>query len=148
MTTSWFAPWSSSPWRLLDPISRESDWPFGLVARPTRRLLGTPFPAVNVYESTDGFVLMAELPGIAPEDIELATEGRHLTLKGERRIDYADDVSIHRRERRKGHFRRSFELPEEADLSKAEAAFRNGILMLRIPKAEAHQKRTISVQRA
>lgn len=147
MTTSWFGPWSGDPFRALDSLQQEMDRLIRAGGPPTRRLVGVPFPAVNVYASTDGYVLVAELPGVTPDDLEIATEGHRVTIRGERRIDYADDVGIHRRERRQGRFRRTFDLPEDADIDKSEAVCRNGVLMLRVPKAASAQPRTIAIQR-
>jgi len=151
MSTTWFAPWSttrsSDPWRALDALQHEMDRLRPRAGLAGRRVLGVPFPAVNVYASADGYVLVAEVPGVSAEDLEVTSEGHHVTIRGEREIDYAEDVGIHRRERREGRFRRTFELPEDADVDKVQAAYRNGILMLRVPKAESAQPRTIAVQR-
>jgi HSP20 family protein len=103
---------------------------------------------VNLYESEAGYVLTAELPGLASPDFEISVEGNRVTLRGERKVDYPDDgrTSIHRRERPSGIFRRSVELPAPLDPDKAEAVYRNGVLMLRVPKARSHQPRQITVQ--
>ena len=106
------------------------------------------FPAVNLYETADAYVLSAELPGLGPEDIDVSLEGSTLTLKGERRIDYAgqEDSSVHRRERHAGTFRRAFELPTAIEADKVEAVHRNGVLMLRLPKTPEAQPRHIQVK--
>jgi len=93
------------------------------------------FPAVNLYESEDAYILTAELPGVEPDDIDVSIEGTTVTLRGERRIEFADEqASLHRRERQAGVFRRSFELPVAIEADKAEAVHRNGVLILRLPK--------------
>jgi HSP20 family protein len=106
------------------------------------------FPAVNLYETADAYVLTAELPGVAPEDIQVALEGSTLTLSGERRIGYVgqEGVSLHRSERQAGSFRRAFELPTPVDADKVEAVHKHGVLMLRISKTPEAQPRQISVQ--
>jgi HSP20 family protein len=106
------------------------------------------YPAVNLYETADAYMLMAELPGLETEDIDVSLEGSTVTLRGERKIDYANEggVSLHRRERQVGSFRRAFELPAVIDADKVEAVHRNGVLMLRLPKSAASQPRQISVQ--
>ncbi len=106
------------------------------------------FPAVNLYENPDAYVLTAELPGLAPDEIEISLEGSTVTLRGERKIDYASDekTALHRRERLSGSFRRAFELPAAIDGDKVEAVHRNGVLMLRLPKTPEHKPRQISVQ--
>jgi HSP20 family protein len=109
---------------------------------------GTPFPPVNLYESTDGYVLTAEIPGVKSEDLDVSVEGERVTIGGRRAVEYSTDgsTSLHRRERQSGVFRRTFNLPEPADPEKTEAICRHGILMVRIPKAESAQPRRISVR--
>jgi HSP20 family protein len=121
---------------------------FGRLAGVPRLARGTPFPPVNLYETTDGFVLSAELPGLQAKDVELSIEGNRLTLRGERKIEVPDDqqTSLHRRERASGVFRRTIELPAHVDAEKAQAVYRNGVLWLRIPKAPEAQPRRIAVQ--
>jgi HSP20 family protein len=109
---------------------------------------GTPFPPVNLYESADGYVLTAEIPGVKSDDVEVSVEEERITIGGKRAIEYPSDgsTSLHRRERQAGVFRRTFNLPEPADPEKTEAICRHGVLMVRLPKAEAHQPRRISVR--
>jgi HSP20 family protein len=109
---------------------------------------GNPFPPVNLYETEDGYVLTAEIPGVKNEDLEVSVEGERVTIGGKRAIEYPSDgsTSLHRRERQAGVFRRAFTLPEPGDPDKAEALCRHGTLMVRIPKAESAQPRRISVR--
>jgi HSP20 family protein len=106
------------------------------------------YPPVNLYETDEAFLLTAELPGVAPEEIEVTLEASTVTLQGERKIDYpgAEQTSLHRRERQAGSFRRAFELPAEIEADKVEAVHKNGVLMLRLPKSPAHQPRRISIR--
>jgi HSP20 family protein len=104
------------------------------------------FPPVNLYEAGDAYVLTTELPGLRPEDIDVSVERDRVTLRGERRIEYPEDASLHRVERPAGAFRRTVQLPVEVVGEKVEAVYRNGVLTLRIPKAPEHQPRRISVQ--
>jgi len=106
------------------------------------------FPAVNLHESDTGYVLTAELPGVAPENIDVSIEGATVTLSGERKIERVagDGVAVHRRERQSGTFRRAFELPAEIDLDAAKATHKNGVLTLDLPKSAALQPRQIPVE--
>ena len=106
------------------------------------------FPAVNLHESDTGYVLTAELPGVAPENIDVSIEGATVTLSGERKVEHVagDGVAVHRRERQSGTFRRAFELPAEIDLDAAKATHRNGVLTLDLPKTAAVQPRQIPVE--
>jgi len=106
------------------------------------------FPAVNLHESDTGYILTAELPGVAPENIDVSIEGATVTLSGERKVERVagDGVAVHRRERQSGTFRRAFELPAEIDLDAAKATHRNGVLTLDLPKTAAVQPRQIPVE--
>jgi HSP20 family protein len=142
-----FGPWAGSP-GTFDDLRREMDALFrnyGAVGRPAR---GAAFPPVNLYETEDAYVLTAELPGVRREDIHVALEGSTVTLRGERKIEYPreEGVGVHRLERQSGSFRRAFDLPVEIDADKVEAVHRNGVLMLRLPKAPEHRPRQITVK--
>ncbi len=142
MSQSWY---SSPSETSFDQLRRGLDELFERVgAGPSRR--AGAFPPMNLFESEDGFVLTAELPGVKGDDIEIAVEGNRVTVRGERKIDHPSDASVHRLERQSGAFRRTLELPVEIDAEKAEAVHRHGVLMLRIPKAPEHQPRRINVQ--
>lgn len=106
------------------------------------------YPPVNLHETADAFILTAELPGVATEDIDVSLEGKTVTLSGQRKIEYAagDGVAVHRRERQSGHFRRAFELPSEFDVAAAEATHKAGVLELRLPKTPESKPRQIEIQ--
>lgn len=144
-------PWAPAPWGgSFDQFRREMDALFNRFGGGHLNADGweAPFPAVNLYETPDAYILTAELPGVAPDDINVSLEGATVTLQGERNIDYTtvDDATPHRIERQSGTFRRAFELPSPIDGDKVEAVHRNGVLMLRLPMTPEHQPRQISVQ--
>ena len=132
--------------RGFDDLRREMDALLGRFgAAPGSR--STAFPAANLYETGDGYVLTAELPGVAADQIELSIEGTTLTLGGERRLEAErEGSSAHRYERQSGRFRRAFELPLPVDADKVEVTHRNGVLLLQLPKQAQHQPRQISVR--
>jgi len=141
-------PRAADPWRDFDRLHQEMDQlfhRFGGQGARTGAVRGV-FPPVNLYETEDAYVLTAELPGVPPGEIQLALEGSTVTLQGERRIEYGEEDSLHRRERQSGRFRRSFELPAAIDAEKVEAVHRNGVLMLNLPKSPEARPRQISVQ--
>jgi HSP20 family protein len=142
-----YQPWAGEPWGSFDALRREMDallGRFGAGALAARRGV---FPAVNLYETGDTFVLTAELPGMDAKDIQVSVEGTTVTIGGERKIDYGNgDTSSHRLERQSGRFRRAFELPVAVDSAKVEAMHKNGVLMLRLPKTAEHRPRQVSVQ--
>ena len=136
-------------WREFDQLRNEMDALFSRFAGAGSAAGGRGvYPAVNLYETADAYVLTAELPGVDSKDIHVSLEGQTLTLHGERKIEYAglEDASLHRRERHAGSFRRAFELPAHIDADKVEAVHKNGVLMLRLPKTPDAQPRQISVK--
>jgi HSP20 family protein len=104
------------------------------------------YPPVDIRVEEDQLVLAAELPGVSREDLSLDVEGRHLTIRGEKPApaEQEGDVSVHR-ERRFGSFERTFELGFEVDRDKIEASCRDGVLTVKLPKAEAAKPRKIEV---
>ena len=106
------------------------------------------YPAMNISEDADKIYVQAELPGIQGEDLDVSVEGNTLTLRGERKIDVAEDVAYHRRERTTGWFRKSVTLPGDVDPSRVEANFKNGRLFIAMPKAEHAKPRKIEIKAA
>ena len=94
-------------------------------------------PSVDINESSDSFIIKADLPGIKKSDIEVKIETNVLNLNAERKIDKKNvNEKYHFSERRSGTFRRSFKLPKSVKQEKITADFDNGVLSIIIPKAE------------
>ena len=94
-------------------------------------------PSVDINESSDTFIINADLPGIKKSDIEVKIEENVLILKAERKIDKKNvNEKYHFSERRSGTFSRSFKLPKSVKEEKITADFDNGVLSIIIPKAE------------
>jgi len=146
--TGFAHPWSGGTWDAFEGLRKEVDQLFSRVSQEGPLRGHGVHPPVNLYETTDGFVLTAELPGMKLEDIQLAVHGNRLSIRGERKISYPTDerTSLHRRERQAGQFRRAFELPVAVDSEKVEASYRNGVLLVKLPKSAAHRPRRIEVQ--
>jgi HSP20 family protein len=103
-------------------------------------------PAIDVHETQDDLVVTAVLPGMAPEDVDITMTGQSLTLRGELKADESVDREQYLyRERRYGSFSRSLQLPVRVEGDRAEATFTNGVLTLRIPKAEEVKPRQIRI---
>lgn len=104
-------------------------------------------PAVDVFEDRDAVKIVAELPGVNPEDVKLSLENNLLTIRGEKKQE-AEERSerVHRYERRYGSFERAFMLPSTVDGDKVSADYRNGILTVSVPKAERARPREIPVR--
>ncbi len=103
------------------------------------------FP-VEISQTDDDIEVKASLPGLKPEEVEITVVDDVLTIKGEHREETEDKKrEYHRREIRYGTFHRSFSLPVGVDADKAEATFENGVLRLRLPKAEALRPKQIKI---
>ena len=103
-------------------------------------------PAIDVHETPDDIVVSAVMPGVKPDDVEITMTGQSLTLRGELKAD--EEVSRDQylyRERRYGSFSRSIQLPVRVEGDHAEATFTDGVLKLRIPKAEEVKPRQIRI---
>lgn len=118
----------------------------GFMGRAPLGALGSDvFPALKVIEENDKILVLAELPGIRPEDIEISLEGATLTLRGERKREELGNVSYHRRERVAGKFQRALTLPVEVNPDAVEATCEHGVLKLILPKAEHVKPKKIPV---
>jgi HSP20 family protein len=105
-----------------------------------------PFPAINLYDAGDRYVLTAELPGVTPEELDLSLTGETLTLRGERRRpEGINDESYRRQERPFGHWSRSVTLPERIDAAGVSAQCAHGVLTVQLPKSEELKPRQIPV---
>src|SRR5687768_4933825 len=94
-------------------------------------------PAMDLVESDDHFVLKADLPGLAEEDVAIEIRDNTLTISGERRSEYErKERGWYRVERSTGSFSRSLALPEGVDADAVTAEFEKGVLEIRIPKPE------------
>jgi len=104
-------------------------------------------PAVDIREEDNRFVILADIPGVNPEDIEITMEDSVLTIKGERTYATEEEREGYKRsERTQGTFYRRFSLPDTTDADKIEASGKNGVLEIVLPKQEKVQPRKISVK--
>ncbi len=104
------------------------------------------FPLVNVWSSESGAIVCAEVPGIAPEDVDISLVHDTLTIRGSRAPEeLKEGETRHRYERGHGQFTRSLQLPFGVEADKVEAKFSSGVLQITLPRAEAEKPRRISV---
>jgi HSP20 family protein len=107
------------------------------------------YPPVNIFDSPEGALIVAEIPGIDTAKLSITGAGRTVTISGQR--EFAPDGNgrgYHRRELNEGKFSRSIQLPEDYEAGKAEARYEAGLVVLRVPRAEHAKPRQISVQTA
>jgi len=138
------------PFQELEQLQRRMDRLFQNVAGVERypRRVGV-YPLVNVSEDPEHVYVRAELPGVAPDDLDITIKDQNLVLRGERKIPTEEkDVNYHRRERESGFFRRVLKLPTPVDPNKVEAACKDGILTITLAKPEEIKPRQIKVKSA
>ena len=105
------------------------------------------FPPINLWVGEDSVAVSAELPGIAPDEVDLTVRENTLTLKGERAPRMEDEKSVwHRRERVYGSFSRTMQLPFRVDPEKVEARFANGLLEVELHRPEADRPKKIQIK--
>ena len=104
-------------------------------------------PLVDITEDEKEYVIKAELPEVKKEDIKLNVQDDVLTITGERKYEKEEKgKKYHRVERSYGSFLRSFTLPENADGTKVAAEYKDGLLMVRLPKSEKAKPKSIEVK--
>ena len=106
------------------------------------------FPALNLWSNDQEAILMAEIPGMNPQDLDITVKGDLLTLKGERKgEDMAKEGMVcHRAERGSGSFCRGIRIPFEAENSKVHAQYAKGVLTITLPRAESSKPKKIAIE--
>jgi len=112
----------------------------GLFSRPQT------FPALNIWEDGAGLYAEAEVPGLTIDEMEIYVEGNELILKGRRKPCEDQDCAYHRRERGTGEFSRTITLPVQVNADEVAAMLKDGVLLVKLPKAEAAKARKIKVK--
>ncbi len=137
------------PWSFIDLLHRDLDSLAGRARCATDSPVTDWVPAVDILEEKDRFVLRADVPGVAPDDIDVSMDAGVLTVSGERHAEErSEEAGVQRIERASGRFFRRFTLPETADAEGITAKCRNGILEVSIPKMPEVQARRITVEAA
>jgi HSP20 family protein len=104
-------------------------------------------PAMDLVEADDHFVLKADLPGLAEEDVSIEIQDNTLTVSGERKAEHEEhERGWYRVERQFGRFSRSLSLPEGIDADAVTASFDNGVLSVSIPKPEERKPRRVQIK--
>ena len=102
------------------------------------------FP-IDIKNEAEAYMITALLPGVTADDLTIQVQNDVLSIQGELKLDRAEDESYLLQERPSGKFFRSFELPDAVDANKVEASLTNGVLTLRLPKAEEARPRSIKI---
>ena len=107
---------------------------------------GTWLPAMDVVERADAFVVTLDVPGVAPDTIDLTFDQGALTIRGTRpSAEYGEQDKIYVAERTLGEFERVVRLPETVDSDHIQASFDRGVVTIVIPKAAAARARKIAI---
>lgn len=137
--------------RLRDEVDQVFDrffgeaWGGGLLNSLTSGL--GPGPRVDVAESEDEFTVTAELPGVAPENVEINVVGSMLTIRGEKQQESQEKSHSHLlTERRFGSFARTIQLPASVDPAKVDAVYRNGTVTITLAKHPEAKARRIEIK--
>lgn len=126
---------------LMEPFGRKRSWLPRLYER------GVNVPNVDMYEKDSEIVVRAELPGVEKDDIDLTITRDSLTIKGEtKRTEEIKDENYYCSECSYGSFARTIPLPVEIDASKAKASFKNGVLVITLPRLEEAKAKEVKVK--
>ena len=104
------------------------------------------YPAVDIIDNKDHYLLIAELPGLTEKDFSLEVENGVLTISGKRSKPEVKEENLIHQETFSGEFSRRFELPSDADAEHITAKYANGLLELTIPKKEEAKPKYIKVE--
>lgn len=139
-----------APTRGINPFlqMRQAQRELGRAIGGLRLVSHVEFPAINLWANSDGAVLTAEVPGIEPDNLDIAVHLDVVTLRGRRDPEaLSEGAVVHRSERITGDFVRSVTLPFRVDAEGVSARFKQGTLTLELPRPAAERPRRIQVQR-
>jgi HSP20 family protein len=122
--------------------------PLGLFDWTTPEMASAAWvPAVDIFEEPDILRIVAEIPGVKPEDVKISVEGSVLTIQGKKeQVAEEKAEKVHRYERMYGAFERSFTLPATVNPEAIKASYGQGLLTLTLPKLEKAKARQIKVE--
>ena len=127
--------------RMFNEPFRTFDWPVPEAATAAW------LPLVDIFEEPDVIRLVAEVPGVKPEDVKISVEGNLLTIKGTKEQAAEEKAEqVHRYERTYGAFERTFRLSTSIDPNKIKATYSLGVLTITLPKAETAKPHLIKVE--
>ena len=108
--------------------------------------LTTAIMRLDIRETDDCVVVFAEVPGVEADDIEVTLNGDILSLAGEKKMESAEEGTLHYSERAFGRFRRDIQIPVEVDPDHIQAEYHNGVLTVTLQKKPEHRPHRISVK--
>ncbi len=136
--------WGVDPWRELERMRHDLDSLFGGYGRSP---VSASFPLVNVYDEGEEIAVSAELPGLSKDQVEITFHDGVLTLAGKREAPAGTEkMTLVRSERSVGEFEKDVAIPVKIDTERINAGFANGILTVRLPKAEEAKPKQIRIE--
>lgn len=142
-----------SPFSLIDRFFDDAFDPFNVLTPSLFRsrsmsAVNSMFPRVDVYETDNEIKVVANVPGIEPENINVEVGDDYLSLSGRIEKEYKDEKrgKVYRYEREFGEFRREFSLPSRVNKDGIKATAKNGVLSITLPKSEAERKTKVQVE--
>jgi HSP20 family protein len=137
---------SRSLFQEMDRLQREMNRLFEGYT-PSRVRSAPGYPAMNVYADENSALVTAEVPGVKSDDIDISVIDDTLTLTGVRNaVELSEGGKYHRRERGFGQFTRNIKLPYKVNVENVAATFKNGVLSIELPRAEADKPKKITVK--
>ena len=141
-----------APWKGTDMLRQEMDRLFDRFFAPRWEefeLVGEWAPKVDMSETKDAVVVKAEIPGVEQKDINVSLQDQMLSIKGEKHHEKEEkDEKYHRVERSSGAFARTFRMPVAVESEKVTATFKDGVLLVTLPKSPAAKGTMIPVKAA
>jgi HSP20 family protein len=135
-----------SIWREMDRLQRDMNRLFNQYGTSGRRIAPS-YPAVNVWFNEEDLVISAEMPGVKIEDLDINVQRENLTISGVLGADeLPEDALYHRKERGSGQFSRTIQMPFTVDPDVVEASFKDGVLTINLPRAEADKPKKITIK--
>ncbi|HEY1690820.1 MAG TPA: Hsp20/alpha crystallin family protein [Polyangiaceae bacterium] len=129
-----------------DRLQRQFDSAFVERGPTLRRRARVAWPATNVFETKESFLVKAEVPGLAEGDVSVSVEDDTLVIRGERKTDVPAGYRVHLRERAPVAFTRKLPLPAHVDNGAVTAVLDRGVLTVTLPKAREALPRQIAVK--
>jgi len=117
----------------------------GTVQQASKANVGVLMPPVDVIEDPTGITLLADMPGVSKDSLNLRLDAHSLTIEGALSLDTPEDMQSRYAEVRHQHYERTFALSKELDGEQATAELANGVLKIRIPKTQQAAPRKIPV---
>jgi HSP20 family protein len=135
----------ADPYQDLTHLQRQIDALFSDWVRPQRRVAG---PAFDVFDDGESYRLVADMPGLRAEDLEVEVTEDGLAVRGSRKVEVPEGYSVHRRERESLELARSFTFPSKVDPEKVTATLQQGVLTITLAKRADAKPRSIAVHSA